>query len=214
MNGRVISLPFTNEIGVTEYDKGIYMKGSLVACLPTASGELLVAQDVPGADLFFGYSFIRHNSAQTIPAFTANGGIGTANQAAGTYQIGLKAKVSDGKGIGSADTQAVVKKKAVVTSKRLPDVMFQHDSARVNNCGKRLLLEELKTYTDDDPTGTVYFIGHQSANEKVPELEMKRAMNAAAVISAGTGVCSAFPATVRGRAPSAPAPGSPMAPFS
>lgn len=35
------------------------------------------AQDVPKADLFFGYSFVRYNSAQTIPAFTANGGLGT-----------------------------------------------------------------------------------------------------------------------------------------
>jgi len=35
------------------------------------------AQDVPKADVFFGYSFLRYNSAQTVPAFTANGGIGT-----------------------------------------------------------------------------------------------------------------------------------------
>ena len=34
-------------------------------------------QEVPKADLFFGYSFLRYNSAQTVPAFTANGGIGT-----------------------------------------------------------------------------------------------------------------------------------------
>jgi len=37
----------------------------------------LMAQDAPKADLFFGYSFLRFNSAQTIPAFTGNGGIGT-----------------------------------------------------------------------------------------------------------------------------------------
>src|SRR5262249_12427986 len=35
------------------------------------------AADGPKADLFLGYSFLRYNSAQTIPAFTANGGIGT-----------------------------------------------------------------------------------------------------------------------------------------
>lgn len=38
---------------------------------------LLGAQEVPKADLFFGYSFLRYNSAQTIPAFTANGAVGT-----------------------------------------------------------------------------------------------------------------------------------------
>src|SRR3954469_12332317 len=35
------------------------------------------AQDSPKADLFLGYSFIRANAARNIPAFTANGGIGT-----------------------------------------------------------------------------------------------------------------------------------------
>ena len=41
-------------------------------------GLSLQAQEAPPkADLFFGYSFLRYNSAQTIPAFTANGGIGT-----------------------------------------------------------------------------------------------------------------------------------------
>jgi hypothetical protein len=41
-------------------------------------GMSLYAQEgVPKADLFIGYSFLRYNSAQTIPAFTANGGIGT-----------------------------------------------------------------------------------------------------------------------------------------
>src|SRR6478736_8983667 len=35
------------------------------------------AQDVPKADLFLGYSFLRANSARNIPAFTNNGGVGT-----------------------------------------------------------------------------------------------------------------------------------------
>src|ERR1700722_5912699 len=37
----------------------------------------VIAQDVPKADLFFGYSFLRANQAQDIPAFTANDGVGT-----------------------------------------------------------------------------------------------------------------------------------------
>lgn len=108
--------------------------------------------------------------------------------------VTVTAKVSDGRGVGTADTQIVVKKKAGLVTKRLPDLLFPHDSARVNNCGKRLLLEELKTYAQADPTGTVVFVGHQTPTEKVPGLDMKRAMNAAAVISAGKGVCTAFPA--------------------
>ena len=35
------------------------------------------AQDTPRADLFLGYSFLRANQAQNIPAFTNNGGLGT-----------------------------------------------------------------------------------------------------------------------------------------
>jgi hypothetical protein len=40
-------------------------------------GLSVFAQEGPKADLFLGYSFLRYNSAQTIPAFTANGGAGT-----------------------------------------------------------------------------------------------------------------------------------------
>jgi hypothetical protein len=107
--------------------------------------------------------------------------------------ITITAKVSDGKGTGSADTQIVVKKKATIVAKRLPDILFTENNARVNNCGKRLLLEELKTYTSADPTGTVYFVGHQAPSEKAPGLDLKRAENSAAVISAGKGICTAFP---------------------
>src|SRR4051812_993017 len=54
------------------------MKQSIVrAVLLVSCAGFLVAQEVPKADLFFGYSFLRYNSAQTIPAFTANGGVGT-----------------------------------------------------------------------------------------------------------------------------------------
>src|SRR4051812_45999281 len=35
------------------------------------------AEDVPKADLFLGYSFVRANSARDIPAFTNDGGLGT-----------------------------------------------------------------------------------------------------------------------------------------
>jgi hypothetical protein len=50
-------------------------------------------QDVPKADLFLGYSFLRANSAREIPAFTANGGLGSIawnfnNYIAGEAEIG------------------------------------------------------------------------------------------------------------------------------
>lgn len=54
------------------------MKKSL--CLLTVGsmfGLSAFAQEAPKADVFLGYTFVRFNSAQTIPAFSANGGIGT-----------------------------------------------------------------------------------------------------------------------------------------
>jgi opacity protein-like surface antigen len=48
-----------------------------ILTLTCFAGVGMAADDFPQADLFLGYSFLRANSAQNIPAFTANGGIGT-----------------------------------------------------------------------------------------------------------------------------------------
>ena len=58
-----------------------------------------------------------------------------------------------------------------------------------------MLLEELKASIESDSTGTVVLVGHVSPSEagKV-DLDQRRVMNAAAVISAGEGVCYNFPA--------------------
>jgi len=53
--------------------KRLLTTGALIFILGVCS----YAADEPRADLFLGYSFLRYNSAQTIPAFTANGGLGT-----------------------------------------------------------------------------------------------------------------------------------------
>ena len=42
-----------------------------------AFGLCAFAQEWPVGDVFFGYSFVRANSARDIPAFTNNGGVGT-----------------------------------------------------------------------------------------------------------------------------------------
>jgi hypothetical protein len=71
--------------------------------------------------------------------------------------------------------------------------VFARNNARVNNCGKRVLLEELKTYLDKDPTGKVVFVGHIDQGElKKLRLDEHRALNAAAIISAGSGICLNF----------------------
>jgi opacity protein-like surface antigen len=50
------------------------------------------AGDVPQADVFLGYSFMRYNSAQSVPAFTANGGLGTFGWNFNKY-IGLEGEL-------------------------------------------------------------------------------------------------------------------------
>ena len=90
----------------------------------------------------------------------------------------------------------VVKQAALLSARQLPDVLFARQSDRVNNCGKRVLLEELRGLTDSDPSGRVVLVGHIADGERSSQdLDMKRALNAAAVISAGQGVCTAFPAS-------------------
>jgi len=107
--------------------------------------------------------------------------------------ITITAKASDNKNVGTATTTLECVKGASPAAVRLPDVLFSDDNARVNNCGKRILLEQLKAYVERDPTGQVVIVGNTSPNERVAGLAEKRAMNAAAVITAGTGVCSAIP---------------------
>jgi hypothetical protein len=110
--------------------------------------------------------------------------------------ITIAAKVSDERGAGSAQANVVVKQAALLSARQLPDVLFAQQSDRVNNCGKRVLLEQLRGLTDGDPTGRVVLVGHIAEGERSPQdLDMKRALNAAAVISAGQGVCTAFPAS-------------------
>ena len=87
--------------------------------------------------------------------------------------ITLHARVADQKGVAAAEASVLVKKKAVLAAKRLPDIVFPANSGRVNNCGKRVLLEELKSLIDRDPTGTVAFVGHVTDKEK-SDLDRKR----------------------------------------
>jgi outer membrane protein OmpA-like peptidoglycan-associated protein len=118
-----------------------------------------------------------------------------ANTSEQQKTISILAKVSDAGGAGQAQTAVVVKQKGVIAAKRFPDIVFPKGSARVNNCGKRVLLEELKASLDSDPNGHVVFVGHTSSSEAAAAgLDLKRALNAAAVISAGAQICLGFSA--------------------
>jgi outer membrane protein OmpA-like peptidoglycan-associated protein/opacity protein-like surface antigen len=109
--------------------------------------------------------------------------------------VTITAACADNKNVGTATTQVEVIKKASIAPIRLPDVLFSHNSSRVNNCGKRVLLEQLRAYYEKDSGGSVVLVGHQAPGENAANLSEQRAMNAAAVITAGTGVCLSIPSS-------------------
>jgi hypothetical protein len=51
----------------------------------------------------------------------------------------------------------------------------------------------LRGYFERDSAGKVVLVGHSSSDETAPNIADQRTMNAAAVITAGTGVCLAIP---------------------
>ena len=108
-----------------------------------------------------------------------------------TRVVHLTATATDQKGgTGSASADLTVTLGA--QARRLDDLIFPFDSARVNNCAKRLLLEQLTPMLRDDPNATVVLIGHRDDRERgrvAAQLDRQRALNAAAVLSAGTGIC-------------------------
>lgn len=113
-----------------------------------------------------------------------------------TKSVTITASAADDKGSGTATTTVTVRKPASAKATRLPDLIFAPNSSRVNNCGKRLLLEQLKTYLDKDPTGRVVFVGHSTDREtRMKNLDQQRALSAAAVISGGKGICLNFAPT-------------------
>lgn len=77
-------------------------------------------------------------------------------------------------------------------ARRLDDIVFPQMSARVNNCAKRVLLEQLTPMLRNDPQAKVILIGHRDESEKGRlglKMDEERVLNAAAVLSAGTGIC-------------------------
>ena len=77
-------------------------------------------------------------------------------------------------------------------ARRLDDIVFPQMSARVNNCAKRVLLEQLTPMLRNDPQAKVILIGHRDESERGragTAMDTQRVLNAAAVLSAGTGIC-------------------------
>lgn len=112
--------------------------------------------------------------------------------------VTVTANATDTKG-GTASGTSTVTVKFTPEAQRIDDIVFAAGSSRVNNCGKRLLLEVLSDKLKNDPNAQVILIGHMDKSEKIMAqrgrkvipnaMDQRRVLNVAAVLSAGTGIC-------------------------
>jgi outer membrane protein W len=103
--------------------------------------------------------------------------------------ITITATATDSKG---QTARATANLNATLTpqAKRYDDIVFPNNSTRVNNCGKRILLEQVTPDLRNDPQAKVILIGHRDNGERVAlKLDDKRVLNSAAILSAGKGIC-------------------------
>lgn len=92
----------------------------------------------------------------------------------------------------TANANVTINKKAVASRE---DIVFPNRSSRVNNAAKRYLIEVLTPKLRADPGSTVILIGHRDMSETgraQANLDTQRVLNAAAVLSAGKGICPAL----------------------
>lgn len=109
-----------------------------------------------------------------------------------TKTVTLTATATDTKTGLTATATSNVTVTLAPEARRLDDIVFPSLSSRVNNCAKRVLLEVLTPLLRDDPNGQVVLIGHRDASERGragATVDQQRVLNAAAVLSAGTGIC-------------------------
>jgi len=106
--------------------------------------------------------------------------------------VTLKATVTDDRG-ATASSETQVKVDYIPSAIRFSDLIFSKNSARVNNCAKRILLEEVAAKAAD-PDYELVLVGHYDQDEvgkgkRPTTVDMERVKNAYAVLTAGTGTC-------------------------
>jgi flagellar motor protein MotB len=113
--------------------------------------------------------------------------------------VTVTATVTDSKG-GSGTASTNLSVNLAAEAKHFGDIVFPKDSARVNNCGKRVLIEQLYPQLTANTNYDVVLVGHIDSSE-VPRgrrnrsLDRDRVLQTAAVLSGGTGTCSALDAS-------------------
>jgi outer membrane protein OmpA-like peptidoglycan-associated protein len=109
--------------------------------------------------------------------------------------VNIVCTATDAKGgTANATLPVVVTLPAELTSRRFDDVVFPAGNSRVNNCGKRILLEEVVTQLNDHPDWDLVVVGHTAPGERAPSrnaaLDRERALNVIATLTAGTDTCA------------------------
>jgi outer membrane protein OmpA-like peptidoglycan-associated protein/opacity protein-like surface antigen len=105
-----------------------------------------------------------------------------------TKTVTLTASVSDERGRTATATPLTLRVTRDAQTMRLDDVIFSKGGSRVNNCGKRILIDELAAIINNNPDVDVLLIGHRDTAER-GLVDRERTLNVAAVISAGKGIC-------------------------
>jgi outer membrane protein OmpA-like peptidoglycan-associated protein/outer membrane protein W len=115
--------------------------------------------------------------------------------------VTITATLTDSKG-GSANASTNVTVNLAAQVKHFGDIVFPKDSARVNNCGKRVLIEQLYPMLNSNANYDVVLVGHIDSNEvpktrssKLRHLDHDRVLNVAAVLSGGGGTCTTLDAS-------------------
>jgi outer membrane protein OmpA-like peptidoglycan-associated protein len=105
-------------------------------------------------------------------------------------QVNISCVVTDARGgTATANVPVTVDMPAVAVAVRFDDIVFAANNARVNNCGKRILLEEVYPRMAEHPDWDVVLVGHSDGSEKAKGMDQKRVLNVAATLSAGTDTC-------------------------
>jgi opacity protein-like surface antigen/outer membrane protein OmpA-like peptidoglycan-associated protein len=106
--------------------------------------------------------------------------------------VNINGTVTDDRG-ASANCATAVKVNYIPPAIRFGDLIFSKGSARVNNCAKRILLDELAPKAAD-PDYDIVLVGHYDSDEapktklqKMNALDKERTLNAIAVLTAGAG---------------------------
>jgi outer membrane protein OmpA-like peptidoglycan-associated protein len=105
-----------------------------------------------------------------------------------TKTVNVTCTVTDAAGGMGATIIPISVSQPPLQSTRLEDIIFAANNARVNNCGKRIVLEELYPQLTEHPDWDLVLVGHTAPGEAAG-LDRRRALNVIAALTAGTDTC-------------------------